>query len=299
MNVSVVIPAYNSEETLPDLLDSLMNQSYQGFETILVDDSSIDGTSRIARSYPCKILTLSKNRGPAYCRNIGADNARGDILAFTDSDCRVDRDWLKHIHTYFSQHRVDAIMGKLVLMPSTILGDSISAIGFPAGGAIGFDKIWKVDQNGFTDSLSSCNCAIRKDIFHEIGGFDHTFPYPGGEDSFLAYNLRTLNYTIKYCPNVLVYHNARDSFSGFLKWQFRRGVSSFIFSTKISNRKKFLSLRIWSTGNIVRHYVTDKKFPLILCLLGTSFFVQFIGFLSGRYSRSDFASINHQSTVAG
>ena len=299
MNVSVIIPAYNSEATLPELLDSLLNQSYQGFETILVDDSSIDGTSQIARSYPCKVLTLSKNRGPAYCRNIGVNNARGDILAFTDSDCRVDSDWLKNIHTYFSQNSIAAIMGKLVLMPSTILGDSISAIGFPAGGAIGFDKIWKVDQNGFTDSLSSCNCAIRRDIFHEVGGFDDTFPYPGGEDSFLAYNLRTLNYKIKYCPNVLVYHNARDSLSDFLKWQFRRGVSSFIFSTKVSNRKKFLSLRMWSTGNIVRHYFTNKKFPLILCLLGTSFFVQFIGFLFGKYNRSAFASINHKSTVAG
>ena len=117
MKVSVIIPAYNSEATLPELLDSLLNQSYQDFETIVVDDASMDGTSQVARSYPCKVLTLSKNRGPAYCRNIGADNAQGDILAFTDSDCRADEDWLKNIHTYFSQHRVDAIMGKLVLMP--------------------------------------------------------------------------------------------------------------------------------------------------------------------------------------
>ena len=106
-------------------------------------------------------------------------------------------------------------MGKIVLLPSNFLGDSISALGFPAGGSIGFDKIWKVDAKGFTDSLSTCNCAIRKDAFEKIGGFDESFPFPGGEDSLLAYNLRNLNYRIKYCTNIVVYHAARDSFRGF------------------------------------------------------------------------------------
>lgn len=71
------------------------------------------------------------------------------------------------------------------MMPSNLLGDSISALGFPAGGAIVFDKIWKVNQDGFTDSLSTCNCAVKKDIFQKMGGFDDSFPFPGGEDSFL------------------------------------------------------------------------------------------------------------------
>ena len=283
MNFSVIVSAYNAEATLPALLNSLSNQNYKDFETIVIDDSSKDGTSQIARDYPCKVLTISKNRGPAYCRNVGAYHAQGDILAFTDSDCRVDNNWLANIHKSFSQNDIEAIMGRLALMPSTFFGDSISALGFPAGGAIGFDKIWKVDQYGFTDSLSSCNCAIRKNIFDKIGGFDESFPYPGGEDSLLAYNLRRLNYRIKYCPSVLAYHDARDSLIAFLKWQFRRGISSFIFSTKASDKKKFLSLRIWSTKNIIKNYYTDKKFPLIVMLLSTSFFVQFAGFLYGRH----------------
>jgi glycosyltransferase involved in cell wall biosynthesis len=287
MNFSVIVPAYNAEATLPALLNSLSNQNYKDFETIVIDDFSQDNTPRIARSYQCKLITLRKNYGPAYCRNIGAYHAQGDILAFTDSDCRVDNNWLKNILTYFSQSDMAAIMGKLVLMPSTILGDSISAIGFPAGGAVGFENVWKVDSDGFTDSLSSCNCAIRKDVFDKIGGFDASFPYPGGEDSLLAFNLRRMNYRIRYHPDVLVYHEARDSLTGFLRWQFRRGVSSFIFSTKVSGKEKFLSLRIWSTGNIIRHCYKDKKFPLILMLLMTSFFVQFSGFLYGRHKGTD------------
>jgi len=287
MNLSVIVPAFNAETTLPALLESLSDQSFRDFEIIVIDDASRDRTSQIAISYKCKFISLPENQGPAFCRNIGAQNAKGRILVFTDSDCRADRTWLENIDKFFSQNDGEAIMGRVVLMPSTLLGDSISALGFPAGGAIGFERIWRVDQYGFTDSLSSCNCAIRKDNFDKVGGFDTSFPYPGGEDSLLAHSLRRMNYKIKYYPSALVYHDARDSLPGFLKWQFRRGISSFIFSTKVSNKEKFLSLRVWSTGNIIRHYWMDKKFPLIFTLLMMSFFVQFFGYLYGKHKGKD------------
>lgn len=293
MKFSVIVPAYNAETTLPILLDSLLDQRFKDFEVIIVDDCSKDGTPRIAQLYHCNLIQLSEKHGPAYCRNMGAKNARGEVFVFTDSDCRVDPDWLDNIQIHFSQNDIDIIMGRLVIQPSTFLGDAISALGFPAGGALGFDKIWKVDKKGFTDSLSSCNCAVKKDVFWEVGGFDESFPYPGGEDSFFAYNLRRLNYKIKYCPDALAYHEARDSLADFVKWQFRRGISSFIFSTKVSNKKVFLSLRLWSTGNIIRCYFNDKKFPLILFLLGTSFLIQLIGFLFARYNSDSYASSNY------
>jgi glycosyltransferase involved in cell wall biosynthesis len=293
MKVSVVVPGYNAEKTLSSLLDSLSNQSLKDFEIIFVDDCSQDSTAQIAKSYQCNLIQLAENHGPAYCRNIGAKKARGEILVFTDSDCTVEDDWLERILGHFLKNDTEAIMGKLVLLPSNFLGNSISALGFPAGGSIGFDKIWKVDQKGFTDSLSSCNCAIKKGIFREIGGFDETFPYAGGEDSLLAYNIRRLNYTIKYCPDVLVYHGSRDSFRDFLRWQFRRGVSSFIFSTKVTNKKDFISLRLWSTRNILRTYCRDRKFPLICFMLLNSVCIQFIGYLSAKHNRGSYASSNN------
>lgn len=279
MKFSIIVPAYNAARNILPLFKSLANQSFKDFEVIVVDDCSLDDTPHIAQSLPCNFIRLSQNHGPAYCRNVGADAAKGEILVFTDDDCRVTADWLENIQRHFSQNNFEAAMGRLILMPSTLLGDSISALGFPAGGAIGFDKIWKVDEKGFTDSLSSCNCAIKRSVFEKIGGFDVSFPYPGGEDSFLAYRLRKMHYRIKYCPDVIVIHEARDSFPGFLKWQFYRGISSFLFSTKISDKKKFVDLRMWSTANIIKCYLKDKKFPLILFLLGTSFVSQLSGYL--------------------
>lgn len=288
MGISVIVPAYNAGATLPDLLESLLHQNHKGFETIVVDDCSEDATAQIAQSYGCHLVRLEENHGPAYCRNTGARRARGDIIVFTDSDCRVDGSWIEHIRRHFRSNDADAIMGRLVLMPSTYLGDSISALGFPAGGSIGFEKIWKVDRSGLTRSLSSCNCAIRKDVFWNVGGFDESFPFAGGEDTLLAHNLITRHYRIRYCPDVVAFHKARESMSDFVRWQFRRGVSSYIFSKKIRNKVGFGALRIWSTANIITHFCRDRKFPLILFLLVTGFVAQLSGFLS--------ASICYKST---
>lgn len=293
MTISVIVPVHNAKGTLPQLFDSLSKQTYDDFEIIVVDDCSNDGTSEIIKDYHCNIIKLTRNHGPAHCRNIGAQHAVGEILAFTDSDCRVDPHWLQTIQKIFSQNDADAVMGKLVLLPSNFLGDSISALGFPGGGTIGFDKIWKVDQKGFTNSISSCNFAISKTIFWNIGGFDESFPYPGGEDSLFAYHLRRMNYRIKYCPDVLIYHAARDSMKDFLKWQFRRGISSFIFSTKVSNKKQYVSLRVWSTRNIIRSSWRNKNFLLILFLLSTSFVSQSFGFIFARYRKDRYASSHY------
>lgn len=282
MRFSIVIAVHNAEATLPALLNSLSKQTYKDFEVILVDDASRDHTVRVAQSYDCSVIALSENHGPAYCRNRGAESARGEILAFTDSDCKVEENWLESIGRHFQEGETDAVMGKLKLIPSNYLGGAISALGFPAGGSVGYDKIWRVDERGYTNSLSTCNCAIKRDVFWTIDGFDESFPYPGGEDTLLAYQLREAGYRIKYCSDVLVYHPARDSLGDFVKWQFKRGISSFLFSKKISKKADFISLRIWSTRNILSTYIGDRKFPLILFLLCTGYLVQAMGFLIGR-----------------
>jgi GT2 family glycosyltransferase len=285
MRFSVIVPAYQAARTLPALLTSLSLQAFKDFELILVDDCSRDGTARIAYAYPCKVLRMPENRGPARCRNEGARSAAGEILVFTDSDCEVAPDWLERMDQHFRTEDTDAIMGRLVLKPSTFLGDSISALGFPAGGSIGFEKMWRVDEKGFTDSLSSCNCAVRQGLFWKVGGFDETFPYAGGEDSLFAYHMKKAGFRIRYCPDVIVYHGARDSLGSFLRWQFRRGQSSYIFSTKVREKGSYMALRLWSTANIVKSSFADRKFPIILFLLGLSVLVQMMGFVHERKER--------------
>lgn len=110
MNLSVIVPAYNAEATLPALLDSLSVQSYKDFEVVVVDDFLRDRTPLIARDHQCKLIALSENHGPAYCHNIGVKNVSGEILVFTDSDCLVDKHWLANIYKDFLNNNVAAIM---------------------------------------------------------------------------------------------------------------------------------------------------------------------------------------------
>jgi len=293
MKISIIIPAFNAQKTLPGLLESISKQTYKNFELIIVDDASTDDTARIANSAHCKLIRLQENHGPAYCRNLGVRNASGDLIAFTDSDCRINPEWLAIMNRHFRGNDFQALMGKLILLPSSVLGNSISALGFPAGGSVGFDKIWRVDENGFTNSLSTCNCAVKKDTFDRIGGFDESFPFPGGEDSLLAYRLNQSGHKIKYCNDVIAYHHARESLQGFFKWQFRRGISSYIFAKKVDHKKGFLLLRIWSTLNIIRHNCLDYKFPIVFLLLCSSYLAQILGSLSARLNKEYHASFDH------
>lgn len=306
MKLSVVIPIYNANNIIADLISSLRKQTFSNFEVIFVDDCSTDNTVPFIKRllndknyFNHKVISSPHNRGPAHCRNLGAEAAKGDVIVFTDSDCMVEQNWLENIHTYFSTHDketpkhkdiltyqpADAIMGKLILKPSTRLGNAISALGFPAGGSIGFEQIWPVDDCGCTTSLSTCNCAILKRVFKDIGGFDTSFPFPGGEDSLLAYQLLEKGYQIQYRPELRVHHAARDSFKGFIRWQFRRGISSYIFSKKIEKKRNFFSLRVWSTRNIIRTAYQNNHLPLVLLLFILSFLIQSTGFISRKYVR--------------
>jgi glycosyltransferase involved in cell wall biosynthesis len=293
VNLSVIVPAYNASNDIPGLLNSLRQQTIKDFELIVVDDGSSDDTAEIVRSCECTLIQLPQNQGPACCRNIGARRSQGEVLVFTDSDCLVAPDWLERIEWNLARSQAEAVMGKLELLPSNLLGNSISALGFPAGGSIGFDKIWPVDRDGSTTSLSTCNCAVRREAFWKVGGFDETFPYAGGEDSFLAYNLIKANYKIRYCPDVVVCHPARSKLIDFFRWHFKRGVSSYLFSRKVANKGSFISLRIWSTKNIIKQYCRDPKFPLIIGLLLASFTAQFIGYSQGKRKRKSYESFDY------
>jgi glycosyltransferase involved in cell wall biosynthesis len=87
--VTVVIPAFNSEETIEAALESALDQTYRPLEVLVVDDHSSDGTAKIVESYACrgvKLLHLPEQRGASGARNAGVEAATGELIAFLDSD---------------------------------------------------------------------------------------------------------------------------------------------------------------------------------------------------------------------
>src|SRR5258708_38459 len=84
---SVIIPTYNRLNFLKHAINSIRGQNYDGYEIIVVDDGSIDGTSEYLASLGNEVKWLrQENRGPAAARNVGATKATGSYIAFLDSD---------------------------------------------------------------------------------------------------------------------------------------------------------------------------------------------------------------------
>lgn len=289
--ISVIIPLYNEGIHIGKTIVSLKSQDFEGeVEIIIFDDCSVDGSYEIAKSYEdnkrIKVFRNKENVGPAKTRNNAIKKASFDILAFIDADCISQNDWLINIYHEFRDSYIKVIMGRVKIPSSTYLGNCVSALGFPAGGSIGFENMWHVSGKGFTDHITSCNFAIRKEIFREYGLFDESFPFPGGEDPEFSYRLARAGVKIKYCPNVVVYHRPRKNLFSFTKWMFKRGRSNYYFRKRVGKVGNFIRLRVWSSKNIIKKFLLDPKIFLIVPLLFLSFVLQQLGYFYERFLMS-------------
>ncbi len=100
--VSVIIPVYNVEKYLNKCLDSVLNQTYENVEIIIVEDKSTDDSRRIVKEYQrlcpeLKVIYNEENRGLSYCRNKGLEVATGELISFVDSDDVIDDNFLEDI----------------------------------------------------------------------------------------------------------------------------------------------------------------------------------------------------------
>ncbi len=136
-SVSIIMPAYNSEATLPDSIASVTSQTFASWELIIVDDASSDATFRkaqeFARNEPrIRVLRLPQNSGVAHARNVGMQEARGRFLAFLDSDDlwvphKLERQVAimrgRHLSFTFAQYRrllPDGHLGPIIPVPKQV-----------------------------------------------------------------------------------------------------------------------------------------------------------------------------------
>ena len=116
MQFSILVPVYNVEKYLPECLDSILNQTCQDFEVILVDDGSTDASGRICEKYTSKnqdkIRVIHQENGGLLCaRRVGIANAKGDFCIFVDSDDFVEHSLLKSVSITISENSdVDVVL---------------------------------------------------------------------------------------------------------------------------------------------------------------------------------------------
>src|SRR5262249_54804206 len=129
--VLVIVCTYNSAPTLPECLDSLLALQYPEREIIVINDGSRDGTEAILKQYPVRAITVP-NGGLSRARNLGLEQATGDIVAYTDADVRVDPDWLTYLVAKLCEPAFMAAGGPNLVPPED--GPIAQAVGAAVGG---------------------------------------------------------------------------------------------------------------------------------------------------------------------
>ncbi|MFX0134043.1 MAG: glycosyltransferase [Candidatus Hodarchaeota archaeon] len=212
--VSVIVPTYNAEKNIANLIESLLNLDYptELLEIIIVDNNSNDRTKEIVKQYPIKLLEEKNIQSSYAARNIGIKTAKGEILAFTDVDCITDTHWIKYAIS--CGNKADLVAGNVIFTKKSKY--NIFEI---------FDSHFYKHQeyNASIGTSTTANLIVKKHVFNVLG------PFPvvkTGGDIIWTRMATNKGYKMVYCENSKVFHPARKSLKETIEREIRfLGVS--------------------------------------------------------------------------
>lgn len=209
--ITVIVPVYNDLTRIGQCIDSLVALSYPSshYEIIIVDNCSTDGTydyllDKLSQVYqPCVRLIKCSIPGSYAARNAGLRIAKGDFVAFTDSDCLVSENWLTNlIEAWYVQSGEVIIAGKI---------EFFSEKGkLTEQSSLDFENIFsmKQDENAKKGKCITANLFCSKGLLDKFTGFDERLK-SGGDVEFSQRVVRAGG-TVVYCENAEVLHPSRN-----------------------------------------------------------------------------------------
>ncbi|MEY2466237.1 MAG: hypothetical protein QOD03_758, partial [Verrucomicrobiota bacterium] len=288
--VSVVVATYNGARTLQNCLQSLACLNYPDYEVILVDDGSTDRTPEVAKQFPAVRYLRQTNQGLSAARNAGIRAATGEIVAFTDDDCRADEDWLYYLVSDLQRGDFQGIGGHNFLPPedSHVAAAVMASPGGPA-------HVMVTDREA--EHIPGCNMAFYKWALEAIGMFDPIFR-KAGDDVDVCWRMQDSNFKIGFSPAGFVWHYRRPTVKAYLKQQSGYGEAEALLIGKHPEHFNSFGGGIWHgriyasafsglllRGTVIYHgifgsgffqrlYTPDPVQPLMLCTsLGYHVFV--------------------------
>lgn len=205
VKVSVVIPAYNSVNTIINTLESVVNQTVPIDEIIVVDDGSRDETAAvIQRHYPQVQVISQANAGPAAARNHGIRKSRNQWVALLDAD----DSWLPHK----IERQMKEIGDDVALIHAFTVGEN-----YKNSEPLTFDVLWQHNYIGTSTVL------LNKHVFNEVGGFKERRDLIGAEDYYLWLRMATTGKRIVTVDEELTFYTPAE---GNLSGQIQRVLNA-------------------------------------------------------------------------
>ncbi len=214
VKASVIVPVYNGEETIGECLAALFRQSAprEDYEVIVVDDGSTDGTAAIVSTYQVRLLR-QPHSGPAAARNLGASQAEGEILLFTDADCAPAEDWIERMFAPFEREEVVGAKGIYRTRQRELVARFVQ-LEYE-------DKYARMEREEYIDFIDTYSAAYRREVFLANGGFDaRIFAV---EDQEFSFRLAKRGYKLVFAPRAVVYHQHASTLAAYARRKFHIG----------------------------------------------------------------------------
>ena len=240
--ISVIVPVWNDETRIGPCIEALRNQSLRSdlFEIIVVDNASTDSTASVAARYPDVVLLHEPRPGSYAARNAGLARARGEYVAFTDSDCTPQRDWLEHGLSAVGRADVGVVAGRVVFCEPNGTYDRA---------CLNYERYLSMrqEENARNGLAITANWFSRKGILLENGGFDATLR--SGGDHALSRRISKAGLRTEYLPAAVVVHPPRTQVAEIAA-KARRVVGGRWASA--TGRLRLLKRMKMETSNLVR-----------------------------------------------
>jgi glycosyltransferase involved in cell wall biosynthesis len=208
---SLIVCTYRGVRTLEECLESLTRIRYPDYEILLVNDGADEGVAGIAKKFPAIRHIGMEHAGLSAARNLGAAEASGDVLVYTDDDCVADEEWLLYLAEGFADGDY-AAMGGPNISPKPLTLEQACVVASPGGPA----HVLLGDEQA--EHVPGCNLAVRREAFEMIGGFREEF-WTAGDDVDFCWRLQDHGYRIGFHGAAMVWHYRRFRIRDYLRQQ--------------------------------------------------------------------------------